>query len=104
MARGFNPNIVEVVGFLEYRPKERAIVLIERIYHLLAPNGVLLISNINYNYEIPFFHWVINWQMIYRTPEELCEILIAGRFDPNSCKIICEPLKIYSLAICKKTI
>lgn len=103
-AKGFHPQIIEVVGFLEYRPKERAIELVKRIYNVLVPNGTLLISNINYNPEIPFFNWVIDWQMIYRTPQELVEILIKGLFNPKSCKVFYEPLKIYSLAICKKSI
>lgn len=104
ITKGFNPQIVEVVGFLEYRPKEKAIALIKRIHRLLAPEGILLISNINYNPEIPFFYWVVDWQMIYRTPRELSEILVKGSFSSKNCKIICEPLKIYSLAICKKSI
>ncbi len=102
--KGFNPNIIEIVGFLEYRPKEKAIELVTRACHLLTSNGVLLTSNINYNPEILFLHWVVNWQMIYRTPQELVEILIKRSFNPKDCKIICEPLKIYSLAICKKSI
>ncbi|PIQ07478.1 MAG: hypothetical protein COW72_00085 [Candidatus Nealsonbacteria bacterium CG18_big_fil_WC_8_21_14_2_50_37_10] len=102
--KGFNPNIIEIVGFLEYRSKEKAIELVTRAYHLLTPNGVLLTSNINYNPEILFFYWVVDWQMIYRTPRELFGILVKGLFNSKNCKIICEPLKIYSLAICKKSI
>ena len=104
IAKGFNPQIVELVGFLEYRPKEKAIALIKRIYDSLASEGVLLTSNINYNPEILFFDWVLNWRMIYRSSRELAEILVKGSFNPNACEIICEPLKIYSLAICKKSI
>ena len=104
IAKWFNPQIIEVVGFLEYRPKEKAITLIKRIYHLLAPEGILVISNINYNPEILFFNWVLDWQMIYRAPRELAEILVKGSFNPKTCEITCEPLKIYSLAVCKKSI
>lgn len=102
--KGFRPHIVELVGFLEYRPEEKAIKLIEKIYRLLLPGGVLLVSNICNNLEKPFLYYVINWPMIYRSTQELAEILIKGGFDAKNCKIICEPLKIHNLAICQKVI
>jgi len=100
----FSPQIVEVVGFLMYRPKEKAIKLVERIYHILAPNGVLLISQDNHILEKPFLYYVVNWPLIYRSSREFAEILIKGGFNPKYCKIIYEPLKMHGLAICKKII
>lgn len=102
--KGFNPQIVEVVGFLEYRPEERAIKLIEKIYQLLLPDGVLLVSNTSNNLEQLFLHYVINWPMIYRSPMKLAEVLVKGGFNPKNCRIIFEPLKIHELAICRKII
>jgi len=102
--KDFNPHIVEVVGFLEYRPEEKAIKLAEKIYQLLLPDGVLLISNISNSLERLFLYYVANWPMIYRTPKQLAEILVKGSFNPKNCKIIYEPLKIHQIAICKKSI
>jgi SAM-dependent methyltransferase len=102
IGKEFHPHIVEVVGFLMYRPKEKAIKLVERIYHILVPNGVLLISQDNYIPERFFLYYVVNWPIIFRSPAEFSEILIKGGFNPKYCKIIYEPLRMHGLAICKK--
>jgi SAM-dependent methyltransferase len=99
---GFNPHIIEVTGLFEYRPKERAIKLLERIHKLLVPGGVLLTSNIAPNSERLFSYWVANWPMIYRTPRQLCEIITKAGFNPKYCKIIQEPLRVHNVVICKK--
>ena len=98
----FNPHIIELVGFLEYRPEEKAIKLIERIYRVLAPKGTLLVSNIYNNPESLFLHYVVNWSMIYRSPKKLAEIIVKGGFNPQNCQIVFEPLKIHYIAECKK--
>ena len=100
----FKPHIVEMVGFLEYRIKEKAIILIEKIHQLLVPGGVALISNVARNSERWFLSQVLNWPMVYRTPQQLAEVVIKGWFEPKNCEIVYEPLKIHGIAICKKTI
>jgi hypothetical protein len=102
IGKEFSPHIVEVVGFLMYRPKEKAINLVERIYHILPSNGVLLISQDNYIPERHFLYSVVNWPIIFRSPNEFSEILIKGGFNPQNCKIIYEPFKMHGLAICRK--
>ena len=100
----FKPHIVEMVGFLEYRIKEKAIILIEKIHQLLVPGGVALISNVARNSERWFLSQVLNWPMVYRTPQQLAEVVIKGGFEPKNCEIVYEPLKIHGIAICKKII
>jgi len=100
----FKPHIIEMVGFLEYRTKEKAIELIKKIYRLLNLDGVALISNIAPNLENWFLSQVLNWPMIYRTQKELAEVIIKGGFNPGNCKIVYEPLKIHGIAICRKLI
>jgi hypothetical protein len=101
---GFNPQIIEVIGFWEYRPKEKAIELVRRIYYLLPLSGVLLISTISPNAESLFSHYVGNWPMYYRNLNQFIEILTKGGFNPRDIKIIYEPLKIQKIAICRKSI
>lgn len=103
VVKGFKPQIIEVTGLLEYQPDEKATNLLKRIYNLLAPKGILLTSNISPNLEAPFSYWVGNWPMIYRSIEELSEIIIKAGFNPRNCKIIQEPLRIHNVVICKKT-
>jgi len=98
----FNPNIVEMVGFLDYKPKDKAINLIRTINRILAPEGVTLISNIAPDAEKLFLAQVINWPMIYRSPKEFSEVLIESGFNPQNCQIVYEPLGIQGIAICKK--
>jgi len=102
MINGVRPHIIEMIGFLDYRPQVRAIHLIKRIYNLLLPGGRFLTANICPNPEQYFLKWVIDWDMIYREPEGLGKIVIEGGFSPEGCRIICEPCKIHSLAICQK--
>jgi len=104
VAREFNPNIVEVVGFLEYRPREKAIELMKRIHYLLTPKGVMLTSSISPNLEKLFLYYVINWPMFYRNLKQFIEIITEGGFKPQDIKIIYEPLKIQKIAVCQKVI
>jgi len=101
---GFNPNIVEVVGFLEYRPKERAIKLFQRIHRLLVPEGILITSSISPNLESPFSHCVGDWPMFYRNLDKFIEIITKGGFSPPNVKVFYEPLKFQKIAICRKFI
>jgi len=98
----FKPNIIEMVGFLDYRPREKAINLIEKINRILASNGVALISNIASNAERYFLYEVMNWPMIYRSANELAYVIIQGGFEPKKCNIIYEPFNIQGIAICRK--
>lgn len=100
--KGFNPQIIEMVGFIEYRPKERAVELVKRIHSLLTPNGVLLISSVSPSLEKLFTHYVGNWPMFYRNLKQFTEIIIDGGFKPQNIKIIYEPLKIQKIAACWK--
>jgi len=102
ITKEFRPQIIEVVGFIMYRPDERVIKLIERIYHILPRDGVLLISQDNHTIEKFFLYYVANWPIIFRSPKKFMELLIQGRFNPKNCKIIYEPLKMHGIAICKK--
>lgn len=99
---GLKPHIIEMVGFLDYRPRTKAIRLIKRIYEFLPPGGKFLTANIISNPERYFLHWILNWRMIYRKPEELAALVIEAGFAPEHCRIICEPHRIHAVAICTK--
>jgi len=98
----FQPDIVEMVGLLDYYPDEQAIDLLKKIYKVLSPGGWLITCNIRSNIERPFVTKAINWPMIYRSPQGLANILIEVGFPSENIKIIYEPLKIHGLAIARK--
>jgi len=107
IAREFRPHIIEMVGFLDYRPEEKATTLIKRIYQILPIGGKFLTANMSPNSEQYFMKWVINWTMIYRWPRALARILVNGGFNEKlgggeRIRIIYEPLRLHMVAVCSK--
>ncbi len=98
----FRPHIVEMVGFLDYRPDSKAIKLVSRIRDCLLPGGVFLTCNINKNREKIFLDWVLLWPMIYRNPKRFAGLLAKGGFSPEEMIIFYEPFRIHGVAVCKK--
>ncbi|MFA5080891.1 MAG: class I SAM-dependent methyltransferase family protein [Candidatus Paceibacterota bacterium] len=96
----FKPDIIEMIGFVDYLKQEDAIKLAEKIKKSLNPNGYFITCNINNNPEQYFLTWVINWPMVYRKPKDLIEISIKAGFANQ--RIIYEPLKIHGILIAKK--
>ncbi|MEA1926106.1 MAG: methyltransferase domain-containing protein [Patescibacteria group bacterium] len=94
-----NFDIIEMVGFLDYRPKLRAICLIKKIKKLMKKQGIFLTCNIYPNKEKYFLDWVLLWPMIYRK-KEFKEILLKSGFKDKNIKIIFTQFTIHQLAIC----
>ncbi len=93
----FKPDIIEVIGLLEYLMDEEAIELIRKIRGIMVPCGKLVISSIRKNIETRFVTWVIDWPMVYREPKQLKNLLHAGGFVKVF--IDKEPLNIHSIAV-----
>jgi SAM-dependent methyltransferase len=102
IGKDFKPNLIEMVGFLEYRPFDKAVKLVTSIYQVLEKGGVFLGSQIAPNAEGFFLREVINWPMIYRKPKEFAKILSLAGFSLNNCIFYQEPLKVHYVAECKK--
>lgn len=100
--RDFKPHIIEMIGFLDYRPRQKAITLIHRIKEQLPPGGVFLTCNIHPNREKIFLDWVLLWPMIYRTDKEFADVVVEGGFAPDKVRIVYEPFRIHGIAVCKK--
>jgi hypothetical protein len=98
ICEGFQPHIVEIVGFIDYRNDKGAIRLFKRIRKVLAPKGVMLTCNITPNREKIFLDWNLLWPMIYRTPERLRNILLDAGFEGT--KLLSCPFRIHTLAVC----
>ncbi|MFH1030856.1 MAG: class I SAM-dependent methyltransferase family protein [bacterium] len=98
----FQPHIIEMIGFLDYRPHLKAVKLLEKLYSYLSKGGVLLTANIMPNPEMHFLKWVIDWPMIYRSPNQLGEMVVEAGFDIDNCKIFCEPHNIHAIIYAQK--
>ena len=98
----FKPHIIEMVGFLDYRPREKAVHLIGRIRKHLPEGGIFITCNIRKNREKIFLDWILLWPMIYRSEEQFAELLLSGGFSPDKIQLIYEPFKIHGIAVCRK--
>jgi SAM-dependent methyltransferase len=99
--RRFKPHIVEMLGLLDYLPRENAIRLISTIRRSLVPGGIFLTCNIRQNSEQHFVRWVIDWDMVYRSPASLAEVIEKSGFDAY--RIVYEPLKIHGVVVAEKS-
>ena len=96
------PQIIEMMGFLDYRPDHKACQLIQRIYGLLAGNGTFFTCNIHPNPEKIFLNWVLLWPMVYRSKEAFSNLLIEGKFKPDKIQLYYDPFHIHGIAVCQK--
>lgn len=101
-ARAFQPHIIEMVGFLDYRPRKQAIALIDRIKIWLPEGGIFITCNIRKNREKIFLDWILIWPMIYRSEEEFADLLVQGGFPVENIRLVYEPFKIHGIAVCRK--
>jgi len=97
-----SPNIVEIVGLLDYFNNEAIEKLARLIYKNLEPGGIFITSNIVDNSERKFITEVVGWDMIYKKPEEFFEIAKKVGFLPENIKILYEPFKIHFVMIARK--
>lgn len=97
-------HIVEAVGIIDYLDDRLTLHLLKQIQRLLAPNGVVIASNIMPNPESEFLHTAIGWRpMYYRIEEEFGNLVTQAGFGQDGCRIYRTPIPIYSLVETKKT-
>lgn len=90
-------DIVEMIGFLDYRPHAKAVTLVQKIKYLLVPGGIFLCCNICPNPERFFLDHVVLWRMDYKTPRQLGMIMQEAGF--NQTRIYVEPLRVHAISI-----
>lgn len=99
---GGNPDIIEMVGLLDYFDETKSITLLSFIHEYLNENGFLITANIIHNREQKFISKVVGWPMVYRSPKNLIDSALAAGFSPQNIKVVCEPLKIHAVLVAKK--
>jgi hypothetical protein len=100
-AQRFKPHIIEMVGFLDDRPRKQAIALIDRIRQHLPEGGIFITCNIRNNREKIFLDWILLWPMIYRSEEEFADLLVHGGFETKNINLVYEPFQIHGIAVCR---
>ncbi len=102
LVREFRPHIFDVVGLLDYLDDDKVVGVVKIAEESLCSGGTLITCNIVNNKERTFLENVLLWFMIYREPEELGQLLLAGGFQEEKIKIILEPFRIHTIAVCRK--
>ncbi|HDQ16770.1 MAG TPA: hypothetical protein ENN31_01445 [Candidatus Vogelbacteria bacterium] len=100
-SQDFQPQIIEMVGLMDYLSSQKAKELTQLIHTSLPEGGWYITANIISNIERWFLYWVINWQMVYRQPEELREI-VDEVFGSPCCDLKLDPLGIHAVVIARK--
>lgn len=95
-------DIVEIVGLFDYFEDEKVLETLKSIFSVLKKDGIVITANINHNNEKKFIHDVIGWKMIYRTAEELENLVKKAGFLGHKVKVFYEPIKIHSIVIAQK--
>jgi hypothetical protein len=93
----YRPHIVEMMGLLVYIEDGKAISLLRSIRLGLPACGMFFTCNIIPNPEQFFLKHVLNWDMIYRTPEQLRRLFVRAGFE--NIEILTEAWHVHSIAI-----
>lgn len=96
----FRPDIVEIVGILDYLHDEKALELITLVHQNLFSGGWLIVCNVVPNVERRFISKALDWSMVYRTPKELEKIVRMCGFEKLN--MIIEPLGIHVMCVAQK--
>lgn len=96
------PDIIEMVGLLDYFDQTKCITLLAFVYEYLRAGGTFITANIIHNREQKFISKIVGWPMVYRSPGDLIDLALAAGFDPQKTKVVCEPLKIHAVLVAGK--
>lgn len=94
-------DLVEMVGLLDYMPEGKITALMSMSKQLLEPRGHVLTGHVCPNLESFFLRWVINWNMNYRPPSSLVDLIVQAGFDRDLVRIYLEPQGIHAVAVCR---
>jgi len=92
-----SPDIVEMVGLLDYFDEKDSIDIVNKVYSIMPPGSVFITGNILPNKEEPFLTNLLNWPLIYMNFDELSSIIKKSNFEEEKARIIYEPLKIHAV-------
>lgn len=69
-------DLIYVMGLVDYLPFHIAKHLIQRLYRLLSEEGELVIGNLDVSNDARYFmEYGAEWYVLYRTPQELIQMV-----------------------------
>ncbi len=99
---GNGPDVVEMVGLMDYFPDQKVAELFKIIYASLSEGGVFIVGNISDNSERRFVTNVVGWKMVYRTPEQFLSFAERAGFKNENLRVYYEPMKIHFVMVARK--
>ena len=96
------PNIIEMVGLLDYFDDSKVESIFKIIKENLSDGGVFITANVCHNKEVKFVTNLVDWRMKYRDAEQMVKLAISAGFDKDKITAYYEPLKVHTVLVIKK--
>jgi hypothetical protein len=87
---------------LDYFDNKVATRLVHNLRETLNPDGILAVANVRDKYSnrsAYWMEWVVEWNLIYRSEEEMRNIFLESGFSQSQIKIALEKQKIMQYCI-----
>lgn len=94
---GLVPDMVEIVGLLDYFENAAAIRLLSRVREVLPEGRMVIVANVRPNSEMLFVTFALDWRMRYRWGIGLEKVLHKSGFE--EAETFLEPARVYTIAI-----
>jgi cyclopropane fatty-acyl-phospholipid synthase-like methyltransferase len=95
-------NVIEMVGLLDYFNDAKATSVFSKVRGILESGGLFITANICDNPERVFMTRTIQWNMIYRSAEDLGNLLKNAGFADDEIRLYYEPLHVHVVAAMTK--
>ncbi|MCG2726431.1 MAG: class I SAM-dependent methyltransferase [Elusimicrobia bacterium] len=94
-------DIIEACGIVDYLSDLYVATLFRQVHFLLNGGGYFITSNMNRTHAARILTWTYNWEIVYRSPDELADILWRNNFQ--KIKVFIEPWHIHPYAVARKS-
>ena len=81
-------NVIYSVGLFDYLKDEIVVQVLNWIHATLAPGGQAIVGNFDVNCKgRAFLDYVLDWRLLYRTPEQMQELFARSAFGQGPGRI-----------------
>ena len=95
--------VVEMAGFLDYRPDRKFVEACSGAASLLAPYGLIILAQIGPSHWALVTRWITGWpRLIRRDATEFRRLLEVSDLVKTQIQINSDPWRIYHIAFCRR--
>jgi CRP-like cAMP-binding protein len=96
-------DLMYSIGLIDYFQDKFVIKLLDWIYDSLRPSGMAVLGNFDpKNPDRAFMDYVLEWPLIYRTPDDMRRLYASSKFNGNPVEVRYEQQGINLFASCCK--